>query len=146
MLNIKRVSVGNTSSPRNGNYTRRHFLIQKKNTYVLGSEVFQCSPVQVVILLNKNTIIIAQRKHNKGKVRPRTGHEGPEWGYRYSSTLYLRRAAAVLRLRPRGHWDRHNVIISTVPFVVQHDSIWRFVIKFTTLFLFPKERALSIPT
>jgi len=31
MLNIKRVSVDNTSSPRKGNYTRRHFLINKKH-------------------------------------------------------------------------------------------------------------------
>jgi hypothetical protein len=25
----------------------------------------------------------------KGKVRPRTDHEGPEWEYRFSSTLSL---------------------------------------------------------
>jgi len=121
MLNIKRVSVDNTSSPRNGNYKMRHFLINKKNTYVLGSGVFQCSPVHVAILLNKNIIIIAQRKHNKGKskVCPRTGHEGPEWEYRYSSSLFLRREAAVLRLRPRGQWNRHNVIIFSVNFYVK---------------------------
>jgi len=28
-------------------------------------------------------------ENGKGKVRPRTGHEGPEWGKRYSSTISL---------------------------------------------------------
>ena len=45
------------------------------------------SPSQSVI--SDRGLGITHCKWHKGKVHPRTGHEGPDWEQRYSPTLYL---------------------------------------------------------
>jgi len=46
--------------------------------------------------------VLARKLCGKGKDHPRTGHEGPEGGYKYRSTLCLTSALNDGRSRPHS--------------------------------------------
>jgi len=52
--------------------------------------------------------LILQKGKGKGKVHPRTGHEGPEGEYRYSSTLSLTSALDGVNATPRPLYPRER--------------------------------------
>jgi hypothetical protein len=58
-----------------------------------GGEPTQVDPLERAGLYFYMFIVLGNKK-GKGNVSPRTGHEGPEGEYRYSSTLSLTSALA----------------------------------------------------